>query len=384
MNKSFTTRTLVIATLVTLIASVSACGGEKSSLQNKVMCEGKIATIFSLTGPSSSIGIDVTNGAKLAVEQFKTQNPTCTVELAENDSPQVIPGNAKEIAQNVASDEKVIGVIGASSKDAPVVNGILSDAGITIISPTAFNPELSEQGHTTFHRTLPDGRTQGKFSARYINSILKLKKVFVVDDEKVVFTKPVISTLKENISPSGTALFQTGQTDFSSIIAQIIDSGADGVFMGGYHTEAGLLISQLRAAGSTIPYLCNSAVSDPRYFGVAGAASEGTVVFLPLTPVSEIKGAFSNDYRTRFNAESSPAAVQGFDAANILLAGIKAGKNTRSSMEEFVDAYDGESLGGKIAFAPNGEINSELVSAWVLKAQGGKFVPDQRMFAGSS
>ena len=61
-------------------------------------------------------------------------------------------------------------------------------------------------------------------------------------------------------------------------------------------------------------------------------------------------------------------SVESFDAANILLAGIKAGKTSRAAMLEFVKSYSGKSISGNtIQFDKNGDISYGLFAGFTSK-----------------
>ena len=62
-------------------------------------------------------------------------------------------------------------------------------------------------------------------------------------------------------------------------------------------------------------------------------------------------------------------SVESFDAANIFLEGIKAGKTTRAAMLKWVNAYSGKSVSGNtIKFDSNGDISYGLFAGFTSKA----------------
>ena len=61
-------------------------------------------------------------------------------------------------------------------------------------------------------------------------------------------------------------------------------------------------------------------------------------------------------------------SVESYDAANILLAGIKAGKTTRAAMLKYVKSYNGKSVtGNTIKFDKNGDISYGLFAGFTSK-----------------
>lgn len=378
------TRFFSLTTMIAITFGSIACSQTKDPTPqaSSARCAGKIGIFTTLTGPSPGLGISSHNGALLAVNQFQEKNPSCAIEVTIKDSPQTIPSKAADIARELADDPTVIGVIGpGSSNDSLIANRILSQAGLTLIAPTAILASLSEQGNVTFHRVLGNNTSQGPAATRYLTNSLQLRTVFIVDDEGASFSKSIVAEVKKGMPTAGSATFQAGQTDFAPIVDQIAKSGAEAVFFGGYYAEAGLLAKRLREAGSSIPLLTNSAVLDDDYLVVSGPAGEGTLIFSPAVPPEKLDNNFVTAYRNTYGIDPEPYAAEGFDAANIILQGIKAGHTNRPDMEAFVDAYDGEGLTGKIRFTPTGNLDPYVVSVWAYKVLNGKFSADQEMYA---
>ena len=67
-------------------------------------------------------------------------------------------------------------------------------------------------------------------------------------------------------------------------------------------------------------------------------------------------------------ASSGVYSVESFDAANLLLNGIKAGKTTRAAMLKYVKSYNGKSVtGNTIKFDKNGDISYGLFAGFTSK-----------------
>jgi branched-chain amino acid transport system substrate-binding protein len=74
------------------------------------------------------------------------------------------------------------------------------------------------------------------------------------------------------------------------------------------------------------------------------------------------------DFKKKMGVSSGVYSVESFDAANILLSGIKAGKTTRSAMLAYVKAYKGKSISGNtIKFDANGDISYGLFAGFTTK-----------------
>jgi branched-chain amino acid transport system substrate-binding protein len=73
-------------------------------------------------------------------------------------------------------------------------------------------------------------------------------------------------------------------------------------------------------------------------------------------------------FKKKMGVSSGVYSVESFDAANILLSGIKAGKTTRVKMLAYVKAYKGKSISGNtIKFDANGDISYGLFAGFTTK-----------------
>jgi branched-chain amino acid transport system substrate-binding protein len=345
-------------------------------------CGYKIGFFGALSGGNSQLGINIRDGAKLAVDKYNSENASCKVELVNKDSAGN-PDQAPALAQSLVQDAKVLGVVGpAFSGESKVANPILSEAGVVIITPSATNPTLANNGWKTFHRGLGNDASQGPAAASYLKNDLKVAKAFVIDDASE-YGKGLAEEFKKGMGAGnviGTAVVKEQQVDFAAVVQQIIAAKAEAVFFGGYVREAAPFLKQLREAGSKAKFVAGDGVKESVLVTGAGAANaEGAILTCPCVPGDKAKGTFATDYKAATGREASTYSAEAFDAANILLAGIKAGSTTRVKLNDFVNKYEGEGVTTKFKFEPNGEIAPESVAVWAYVVKGGQIVADKKI-----
>jgi branched-chain amino acid transport system substrate-binding protein len=128
-----------------------------------------------------------------------------------------------------------------------------------------------------------------------------------------------------------------------------------------------VFIKQLRDSGSKAVFAGGDGVFNQEFPKLAGAAAEGSKV----TGVGGLAGVdpkMEADFVKKMGVSSGVYSVESFDAANILLSGIKAGKTTRTSMLAYVNAYKGKSISGNtIKFDKNGDISYGLFAGFTTK-----------------
>jgi branched-chain amino acid transport system substrate-binding protein len=367
-----------IAVLAVLGISTGCANGGDTKTSANGNCSVKIAFFGALTGPNAALGINVRDGAKLAIDQYNVSKPACKIDLISKDS-QGDEKQAPGIADAVIQDAKIIGVIGpAFSGESKAADGKLSSNGVPIIT-IATNPTLANQGWKTFHRALGNDATQGPAAGRYIKNVVKAQKVFMVDDTSE-YGKGLADQVKTVVTPVATGVTSKGQTDFSALITKIKATGADAVYYGGYYAEAGPFVRQMRSEGVKATFITGDAVKDDKFIESAGKdAAEGTIMTCPCVPPEKTSGTFASDFRKANRSVAGTYSAEAYDAANIFVAGVKAHKITRTSIEAFIDSYTGQGVTSKFKFTDKGELEASAIAVWAYKVEKGQIIALQEI-----
>ncbi|MDT4986325.1 MAG: branched-chain amino acid transport system substrate-binding protein, partial [Micromonosporaceae bacterium] len=98
--------------IVVLLAGAAACNkSTKSDTAGGANCGFSLAYVGALTGSSANLGVNIEQGAELAVDQYNAKNGKGCVTLKKFDSqgaPEVAPG----VARQAITDQKLLGVVG--------------------------------------------------------------------------------------------------------------------------------------------------------------------------------------------------------------------------------------------------------------------------------
>jgi branched-chain amino acid transport system substrate-binding protein len=369
--------------MVALVAGGTACSSGSDTASGGDACGSKIAFFGALTGSSAALGINENNGVKLAVDKYNKENANCKVELVSLDS-QGSPDQAPGLAQKAIDDSKILGVVGpAYSGESEAAGPLFNEAGLVSITASATRPSLADQKWKTFFRAVGNDFSQGPAAGNYMKNVLKADKVYVIDDQSA-YGAGLADEVKKVLGPavvgSDKVQGEGKQTEFSGVVTKVKAANVKAIFYGGYYQEAGLIRKQLTAAGVTAPLVAGDGVNDGAYITSAGqAAAEGTILTCPCQPAAEARGTFVQEYKALTGSEPGTYSDTAYDAANILLAGIKAGKSTREGLLEFVKGYSGEGVAASYKFTENGELDPAQVKVWAFKVTGGKVVPDQEI-----
>jgi branched-chain amino acid transport system substrate-binding protein len=76
----------------------------------------------------------------------------------------------------------------------------------------------------------------------------------------------------------------TGEKDFSALVSKMKQSQVDVVYFGGLHTEAGLIIRQMRDQGLNAPLMSGDGIVSSEFVSIAGPGAEGTLMTFAPDP----------------------------------------------------------------------------------------------------
>ena len=330
-----------------------------------------------LSGGEASTGIDEQNAVKYAIKLFEAKNKGFKIKLVSIDD-QGDPAVAGTVAPGVASNKNVLGVVGPAYSGATIASlPYYKSVNMALISPSATRVSLTDPtspdfGGPIFHRVVGKDDLQGPALAKYATAGVKAAKVFVFDDQSA-YAVPLRGFVEAGLKKVSGASVVGGDsvpnttTDFSPTIAKIATSGANVVIYTGYYSQAAVFIKQLRDSGSKAVFAGGDGVFNQEFPKLAGAAAEGSKV-TGVGGLAGISAKLEADFKKKMGVSSGVYSVESFDAANILLSGIKAGKTTRVKMLAYVKAYKGKSISGNtIKFDKNGDISYGLFAGFTTK-----------------
>jgi len=330
-----------------------------------------------LSGGEASTGTDEQNAVKYAIKLFEAKNPSIKIKLVSIDD-QGDPAVAGTVAPGIASNKSVLGVVGPAYSGATIASlPFYKSVGMALISPSATRVSLTDPaspdfGGPIFHRVVGKDDLQGPALAKYATKGVANAKVFVFDDQSA-YAVPLRGFVEAGLKKVSGATLVGGDsvpnttTDFSPTIAKINTSGANVVIYTGYYSQAAVFIKQLRDSGSKAIFAGGDGVFNQEFPKLAGDAAEGSRV-TGVGGLAGISKAMEADFKKKMGVSSGVYSVESFDAANILLSGIKAGNTTRAKMLAYVKAYKGKSISGNtIKFDANGDISYGLFAGFTTQ-----------------
>lgn len=320
-----------------------------------------------LTGGDAQLGQDQLPGAIFAISEYNATNPAVMIELIKADS-QCDGTVAANIAPGVAANKKVIGVIGTScSGEARNSFPSYKAAGLTMVSPSATavgltDPKAADRGFPIFHRVLANDKFQAPALVKIAAKGVTSPKFYIVDDQTTYgagLAKYAIPSAKKTGTIVGTDSVVKGTADFSSVASKVKAAGANSVIYAGYQQDAAKFVKALRDNGYTGVFAGGDGVNTSDFPNLAGKAGEGVRLSAPDVPFDLLVNATKLAAFTKATGVKVPGlyVTSTYDAANVFISCIKAGKTTRSGIQNCVtnSIFDGVS-GSKIKFDRYGDI----------------------------
>ena len=334
-------------------------------------CDYKIAVLGEL---NDFVGRAVRNGAKLAVEQYNINHRTCTVTLVEANTFNALDetnGLASNRARGLVDDRRVLGVIGPlTGEDCRVAMPIFDRVQLPGITPAASDNDLSQDGSVAFHRIIGSYRQDTYAGVHHLTRDLHATRTFVVDDRS-----PEARAAVDRLGNAwvGQASVDPNGANYSATVAKIKAANPDSLLYTGYDGPGALLIKQVRAALPNLLIMTTvRAYEDPLVNG-AGNAAENVYLTTPEIIPSAVSHDLVTEYQQRFSEAIPFYVAESYDAANVLLAGLAAGKSTRADMLAWVNGYDHTGVSRHVKFTADGDLASPQV--WAAQIRGGRFTP---------
>ena len=331
-------------------------------------CSGiSLAMAGPLTGASSALGINIIDGAKVAIDQHNKANPNCQVDMKPFDT-EGDPQKATQVAPQIVGDASIIGLLGpAFSGETKATGPIFNQAGLLSLTASATNTALTTNGWTNFFRGLANDGVQGPAVASYMTKTLGYKKVCVVQDDSdygVGLAETITTGLGSVADSNCAAKVKVGDKDFTAAVQLVKGESPDAVFYAGYYGEAAPFTQQLRDAGVTATFVSADGTNDPQYVAQAGSSSKDAILSCPCGPAPD---AYATEYKD-FNGQAPGVySTEGFDLTTIMLTGIDSGIKDRAGLINFVKNYNGVGLARTYQWNATGELSASLI--WIYKVQ---------------
>jgi branched-chain amino acid transport system substrate-binding protein len=340
-----------------------------------------------MTGKEAWFGGQMERGAELAVADLKATDGVLGqhVQLVTADDF-CDPEQAVAAAKKLVSDGAVF-VVGHFCSGASIpASEIYAAAGVLMMSPASTNPTLTELGRGNVFRVTHRDDAAGVVAGNYLADHWPDKKIAILHDD-TTFGRGIAEETKKQFNRRGLseAIYQAylpGGNNYGAEIAEFEGAGVDVLFVGGYHTEIGLMARLARDRGYLVQLVTGTTLATEEFGLIAGPAAGGAL-FLDVA-----------DARRR--AEAAPVVerfrASGFEPEGYTLyaygavqawaqAAEQAGSLELEAMIASLRGHQFDTVLGPIDFDAKGDLAVQNL-VWYVWHADGAYVPLEQNVAG--
>ena len=248
-----------------------------------------IAVVGPMTGQYASFGAQMKAGAEQAVKDINAKGGVLgqKIKLLVGDDA-CDPKQAVAVANKmVSSGVQLIAGHFCSGSSIPA-SKVYEEEGVLQISPASTNPKLTDEGGDNVFRVCGRDDQQGAIAGAFLAKNFKGKKIAIVHD-KTAYGKGLADETRKSLKKAGGKdsmyeAYTAGEKDYSALVSKLKGAAIDVLYVGGYHTEAGLMVRQMRDQGMKTRLVSGDALVTNEYWDITGKAGEGTLMTFSPDP----------------------------------------------------------------------------------------------------
>jgi branched-chain amino acid transport system substrate-binding protein len=275
---------------------------------------------------------------------------------------------ANKVAESVRAGQRVLGVIGHyNSGQSAAALPIYKDLPIIIVTATASDPALTEQGYRNFFRVNATDAAQGPFDAAFLVNQLKAQRIVVVyaeNDYGAGLKEQMVKALESLGQPAVEVIAIKEAADtHAPVIPRIKAANPDVIFMAGYETEGYVLLPELREAGVQATFMASDGCFLYEFIDGSGQWAEGTYVSA-ITPDPKVVASkdWWNAYQKLESRNPGTYSIAGYSAMMVLAEGAKRAKSLdATAISNALRQGPLSTLVGSLSYDDKGDLKDQRV-----------------------
>ncbi|MBE25533.1 MAG: branched chain amino acid ABC transporter substrate-binding protein [Rhodospirillaceae bacterium] len=288
----------VAATFLTLLTSMIA---RSPAIADDIV----IAVAGPITGQYAIFGQQMLRGAEMAVSDINRAGGVLGKQLVLEVGDDACEAKQAVAVANQMANKGVVFMAGhfCSSTSIPA-SEVYFEEGILQISPASTNPTLTERGFDNVFRTCGRDDQQGQVAGSFLAEKFPGSRIAILHD-KTAYGKGLADETRKELRSRGIEAvlyeaYTAGEKDYSALVSKLKVASIEIIYLGGYHTEAGLIVRQARAQGLSARLVSGDALVTEEFWSITGDAGEGTMFSFSPDPS---KNAEAADVVERFEAQ---------------------------------------------------------------------------------
>lgn len=366
-----------------------------------------IAGVLPLSGKLTPFAAEVLSGIQLAVEANRDRAGSPSVGLIVKDLEADHASFLDDFSELLNSDRPLAVIGPLLSKNLPVMAELAERAHIPLITPTATLPNVRRLGNYVFSTALTY-ELQAKRIAAYAIKEQGYRRFCILHPDTTygrelarLFTQEVrqhegeiiaVESYKEGEADVGAQLKRmkaedlkryglsvpVDQTNLTGKLTKLdkkifYTPGFDAIFIPGRAADAGIITSQLNFHDMKVPFLGTNGWNSPDFARTDDSSIDGAVFvdgFFVDSPSPTVQD-FVSRYKKRFETNPTLFAMQGYDAAKLVLDAVRKGADSGETVrDQLLTQPDLSSLTGPATFGPDGTLNRPV---FLIQIKRGRF-----------
>ena len=324
--------------------------------------EINIATAGPMTGQYASFGQQMKAGAEQAVADINAAGGVLGEKLNLSIGDDACdPKQAVAVANEMVGDDVVFMAGHFCSGSSIPASKVYEEEGILQISPASTNPKFTDEGGDNVFRVCGRDDQQGLVAGGFLAERFAGKNVAVVHD-KTAYGKGLADETKKAMNAAGLKeklyeAYTAGEKDYSALVSKLKQNSIDVLYVGGYHTEAGLMVRQMRDQGMDTLLVSGDALVTDEYWSITGAAGEGTLMTFSPDPRKNPKAApIVKAFRDK-GIEPEGYVLYTYAAVQVFAqAAEKAGSTDLDKVIKAMNSSEFDTVLGTLSFDDKGDV----------------------------
>ena len=249
-----------------------------------------IAVVGPVTGQYASFGAQMTNGGQMAVDDINAAGGVLGKKLDLDIGDDACdPKQAVAVANQMTGNGVALVAGHYCSGSSIPASKVYAESNMVQISPASTNPAFTDdRAGPNIYRVCGRDDQQGGIAGKYLATHFADKNIAFVHD-KTAYGKGLADETKKALNAAGKqeAMYEAitaGEKDYSALVSKLKQANIDIVYFGGYHTEAGLIIRQMRDQGMNTILMGGDALITQEFWSITGPAGEGTLMTFSPDP----------------------------------------------------------------------------------------------------
>ena len=355
--------------IVALVVGLSGCEkiapmvpDHKTTMPEMMDAEIPIGVAVALTGGNAEpYGLPMQRGLELAREEINMLSDT-NITFVPVDTQSTVEGAVAAVQGLV--DQGVPAIVGVGiSTQLKEAFPIAEENGVVAFSPISSATGLSALGEYIFRTGLTVSVLNSN-GTMVTHEQLGYKKAALIYDTADTYSTSSNEAFEKTLEAIGVEVLtvethQTGDTDFSTQLTNIMNMAPDALFISALAPEMTQIITQAREIG--IPDSVHFIVPDVtnKEVQIVGDAAEGVITFSGWSVGSDAPGsqAFVQKYQAKYGHEPGPWEAQAYATLHILANAIANAQSIDSAAirDALAQTMDLPTILGNFSFDPDGE-----------------------------